>query len=233
MAELALPAGLTRTRTSLHQVAEHVLAAGQYAATKEIALSPSEGGFRADRFDQPGRSLAVDGTDLVVVDGSGERRTALMTLRAAAAFAEVPAGFPDGVYPVATPFEPDAPLALDPASAQVLADWYALGAEAMRLLAAILQDDELVDPDEPSPAVLWPEHFDLGITAGAINYGASPGDATVPVPYVYVGPHQPPAPDGGFWNASFGAYRTIREIRSADQAAAFFDEGRQRISGTS
>jgi hypothetical protein len=25
-------------------------------------------------------------------------------------------------------------------------------------------------------AVLWPEHFDVGITAGAINYGASPGD---------------------------------------------------------
>ena len=48
-------------------------------------------------------------------------------------------------------------------------------------------------PDEqPSAAVLWPEHFDLGITAGAVNYGTSPGDGYCPVPYLYASPHDGP-----------------------------------------
>ena len=37
--------------------------------------------------------------------------------------------------------------------------------------------------DQPSAAVLWPEHFDVGMTAAAINYGASPGDDHVADPY--------------------------------------------------
>src|SRR5204862_357809 len=66
---------------------------------------------------------------------------------------------------------------------------------------------------QPLAAVLWPEPFDLGITAGAINYGASPGDAQVADPYLYVGPHDGPPPgDRVFWNAPFGAVRTIDQI---------------------
>lgn len=34
----------------------------------------------------------------------------------------------------------------------------------------------VVPEDEPTSAQLWPEHFDLGITAARVNYGVSPGD---------------------------------------------------------
>ena len=77
-----------------------------------------------------------------------------------------------------------------------------------------------------------PEHFDIGIAAAAINYGASPGDESIPVPYVYVGPHGGPPPGHDFWNAPFGAYRTIHEIRTAEHALAFFRAGRDRVLAT-
>ena len=78
-------------------------------------------------------------------------------------------------------------------------------------LVRIYENLRAFAPDETP--VLWPEHFDLGITAGPINYGASPGDAQVADPYLYVGPHDGPPPgDPAFWNAPFGAVRTIDQI---------------------
>jgi hypothetical protein len=208
----------------LHQVAEHILAAGLHAETGEITLMPSPGGFRTPSFGRDGRFLAVDGTELVAGGSQSSRRTALTTLRAAAEFAGITPGAPAGVYPPATPLDLDEPLAIDPAAARVLADWYQLGEQALRSFAAEIPDDQ------PTAAVLWPEHFDLGITAGAINYGVSPGDAQVADPYLYVGPHDGPPPgDAAFWNAPFGAVRTIDQIGAAADAAAFFRDGRARV----
>ena len=79
--------------------------------------------------------------------------------------------------------------------------------------------------------MLFPEHFDVGITAGAVNYGASPGDADIQLPYAYVGPHSGPASGDDFWNASFGAFRSLEEIGSADAALAFFLAGHERLAG--
>ena len=31
--------------------------------------------------------------------------------------------------------------------------------------------------------ILWPEHFDVGITVARVNYGLSPGDAAIDEPY--------------------------------------------------
>jgi hypothetical protein len=219
-----LPARLAATRAGLHQVAEHILAAALYAQTGEIALMPSPGGFRTPPFGTDHRFLAVDGTELVAGDTGGSRRKALTTLRAAAEFAGITPGAPAEVYRPATPLNLDEPLTIDPAAARVLADWYQLGEQALRGFAGEIPDDE------PTAAVLWPEHFDLGITAGAINYGASPGDTHVADPYLYVGPHDGPPPDDlAFWNAPFGAVRTIEQIGAAADAAAFFRDGRARV----
>ena len=49
--------------------------------------------------------------------------------------------------------------------------------------------------ERPSAPQIFPEHFDLGVTAGAVNYGFSPGDDAIPTPYVYVGPHEVPTGD--------------------------------------
>ena len=70
------------------------------------------------------------------------------------------------------------------------------------------------------PAVLWPEHFDLGITVDEVNYGVSPGDDHFDVPYAYVGPWS--VPTGPFWNVPFGAARPLAEL---PDLAAWFAEG--------
>ena len=74
--------------------------------------------------------------------------------------------------------------------------------------------------------MLWPEHLDLGITVDAVNYGCSPGDDVISTPYLYVGPHEPPPSMDAFWNAPFGAAATHEGIRTADDAVAFFEQGR-------
>jgi hypothetical protein len=94
-----------------------------------------------------------------------------------------------------------------------------VGQEALAALAGELVAE---DPSEPQ---VFPEHFDLGLTAGTVNYGFSPGDDAVLEPYAYVGPHDTPAADP-FWNAPFGAYRTWREVTTAAEALDFFRAGR-------
>jgi hypothetical protein len=207
----------------LHRVAEHVLAAARYAATGRIGLMPSPGGFRTPVLDADGRFLAVDGAELIVGDVAGTQRTALTTIRAAAEFAGVTPGAPAQVYKPATPLNLDEPLMIDPDAARLLAGWYQLGAQAMTSLAAAIPGDQ------PGAVVLWPEHFDVGMTAAAVSYGASPGDDQIPEPYLYAGPHDGPPPgDPAFWNAPFGAARTFRQIGTVAEAAAFFRDARAR-----
>jgi len=217
------PARLAVTRAGLHRVAEHVLAAARYAETGRIGLMPSPGGFRTPPFGTEGKFLAVDGTEFVVGGAAGTRRTALTTIRAAAEFAGVTPGAPAQVYKPATPVNLDEPLMIDLDAARLLAGWYRLGAQAMSRLAAEIPGDQ------PGAVVLWPEHFDVGMTAAAISYGASPGDDQIPEPYLYVGPHDGPPPgDPAFWNAQFGAARTFRQIGTVAEAAAFFRDARDR-----
>lgn len=208
---------LQTTRGGWHRVAEHVLAAAQYADCGEFALRAGPGGFRTASGH---RQLSVIGTELVVADVEGTRAAPLTTVAAAAHFVGITPGLPAGAYPPATPLTPDEPLLLDDDSARMLADWYQLGDIALRLLAS--------DAGSPQEPILWPEHFDLGITLDAVNFGASPGDDHIARPYVYVGPHGGPPTRDDFWNAAFGAARTIEEIPSADAAIAFFREGRRR-----
>jgi hypothetical protein len=222
MAAAINPEVLRTTRESLHRVAEHLLAATRKRATGEITLAQAAGGFRTPPLPD-GSALAVDGTVLVVTGPDGERRERLRTLAQAAAFAGVPAGFPWTKHPPATPFEPDAPLPLDEAAAAALAGWFRLGQEALSTLASE------VAAESPSEPQLFPEHFDLGVTAGPVNYGFSPGDDAVPEPYVYVGPHRLPPPAGDFWNASFGAYRTWSQVGSTEQALDFLRAGHSSL----
>jgi len=118
---------------------------------------------------------------------------------------------------------PDRPLVVDPGAAEVLADWFALGSAALARLA-----DELAD-EGPTPPQIFPEHFDLGMTAGTVNFGVSPGDEDIPEPYLYVGPHEGPPVRDDFWNAPFGAARTRSSIGGVADAHAFFRDGHRRL----
>jgi hypothetical protein len=216
---------LADTRTSWHRVAEHVLAAGQFADAGTIRLRPHPGGIITTR-GVAGRQLAVVRDELLVIEPDGRRRsTRLTTVGAAAAFAGVTPGL-TGSYAPATPVDPGARLTVDPDAAQQLAAWYALGDAALRRFAA-----ELGQPTEP---VLWPEHLDLGLTLGEVDYGCSPGDAALPLPYLYVGVPGAVLPDArpphdDFWNAPFGAAVTAGRVHTPDDAVAFFAEGRSRV----
>ena len=192
------------TRHSLHAVAERLLAGPQYRDNGEIRLQVTPGGF--GQFAGP---LRVEGTEIV----GGERRAPLRGMISdVAAVLGVQAGEPADLYSEHAEFGADDPLAVDPAAAELLLGWFARGDEALRRFAP---------SEEP---ILWPEHFDLGIAANKINYGVSPGDAGHPLPYAYVGPWTPRS--GEFWNASFGAVRTMEQLPDADAVVAFFDAGR-------
>lgn len=219
---MTVPDALPATRDAWHRLAEHVLSAARHAATGRIGLLPAPGGFATPAFGPDARVLAVDLDEFVVTRSGQQRRTRIATIAQVAGFAGITPGAPDQVYRPATPLEPDAPLWIDRPAARLLADWYQLGAQALAAFAAT------VPGDEPTSAQLWPEHFDLGISAARVNYGASPGDEHVPQPYLYVGPHDGPPETDDFWNASFGAVLPHDAVPTVGTAVAFFHTGRTR-----
>ena len=206
---------------SLHALGEHVLAAGRYNAVGRIGLTVVPGGIATPAFGEDERSIGIVDGALVVSSRSGERRAPITTLRAAAEFAEITPGAPSSVYAPATPFEPDAPLTIDVQELRRIVEWYQLVTDALVRLRSELS------AQEPSEITLWPEHFDVAIRVGEVNYGGLVGDAVVPRPYLYVGPPAAALPDprSGFWNAPFGAARADDEVRTAPDALDFFRAG--------
>ena len=204
-------ARLEQTRKSLHVVAELLLAGPQFEQSKSIELQVASGGFGTT---QP-PDLRVDGSALVV----GGRRLGLhgRTTAELAGEAGVSVRSLRDVYADGPDLDEGARLDVDDVAALEIARAFELGDEALAQLA----------PERKR--VLWPEHFDVGIDVEEVNYGVSPGDAAHQEPYAYVGPwsfdEQSPASDP-FWNASFGASRTIRELGDLDGVLAFFQQGR-------
>jgi hypothetical protein len=222
-----LPTTFAATRDALHALAEHVVAAAFFHATTHIGLRPAPRGFGTPIFGDRER-VRVDGTGLVHERAGAERRAEITTLRAAATFVGVPLGAPP-VYKAATALDPDTPLAIDHDAALALADWYALG-------AALLHDLKAEHADQPSSeSQIWPEHFDLACEIGSADagaragYGASPGDAVIPQPYLYVGPWKAERHTGMLAQYPFGAALTYDEMRHAGEAGAagrkFFEDG--------
>ena len=167
--------------------------------------------------------MALEGADVVVRGPGGVRRARLTTLADAGEAVGLQPGFPWTKHRPGTEYEPHADLFVDPEAAAALAGWFALGQEALVALAAE------APAEQPSTPQIFPEHFDLGITAGAVNYGFSPGDDAIPTPYVYVSPHEA-LTDNPFWNVPFGAYRTWGEVPTLEEALRF-SRAAERWSG--
>ncbi|HET7399736.1 MAG TPA: hypothetical protein VFJ94_14560 [Intrasporangium sp.] len=194
------------TRRALHGVAELVLAGPQWRTSGTIRLRVTPGGFGT--VAEP--DVRVDGAVLV----RGDRRVPIEG-RSASALAEavgLVVATLTQVYPGGSGVTVDEPLTADPVAAQHLSSCFAAGETALRRLA----------PHEVP--VLWPEHFDVGVTVDAVNYGVSPGDSLVPEPYAYVGPHRPRT--GDFWNQPFGAATPLGPVPDAEAVLAFFLAGR-------
>ncbi|KDN22663.1 hypothetical protein [Amycolatopsis rifamycinica] len=134
-----------------------------------------------------------------------------------AAAAGLEAGEPAGVYGGGPGVRTDEVITLAADAVKTLMRAFAEGDRALREFAP-----ELVP-------VLWPEHFDVAISLDEVNYGVSPGDRYFAEPYAYVGPHEPR--EGEFWNAAFGAARTMAELGGADAVVGFFRAGRESAAG--
>lgn len=202
---------LAAARRSLHGVAELVLAGPQYRAAGRIRLGVVPGGFATTALTP---RLTADGSRVAGADGASAEISGA-TPRALGAALGVTAGRPDGVYDGGSGVDLDETLALDPAPAGVIVRALVTGQEALAALA----------PGETP--VLWPEHFDVAIRVGEVNFGISPGDGFIGEPYAYVGVASPPAGDA-FWNAPFGAAVPLRQLADTPAVTAFLAEGRER-----
>jgi hypothetical protein len=195
------------TRRALHAVAELVLAGPQYRTSGTIRLRPVAGGFATVAAPE----VWLDGTDVVL----GENRVGVDGRSAAqiAAAVGLTATELTDVYHDGAGVSPDEVLHLDAAAAARMTGALVTGEAALLAFA----------PDQTP--VLWPEHFDVGITVDEVNYGVSPGDGFLDEPYVYVAPWT--ARTGEFWNAPFGAARPVGEEPDVTALVSFFEAGRQ------
>ncbi|GAB2811993.1 hypothetical protein [Lentzea nigeriaca] len=190
------------TRRALHGIAELVLAGPQYDRSGTIRLRIRPGGFGT--VAEP--DLRIDGDQLVT---DGVRLPLKGTCGDLAAGAGVRLRALGDVYRDGSGVTPDEQLDIDPSAARLIADAFAEGDRALREFA----------PDQTP--VLWPEHFDLGITLDEVNYGVSPGDGHFAEPYAYVGPWRQRT--GSFWNTAFGAAYPLTRL---DSIVGFFRDGR-------
>ncbi|WP_036527595.1 hypothetical protein [Nocardia sp. CNY236] len=198
-----------RSRHALHAAAEVLIAGPQYREHGTIRLRVVPGGFGGVQW-----LGSVIGTDVVWPRG---RAPLAGTYREVARAAGWAPGAPEGVYADTTGVDLDGVIDVDPTAAESIAEWFTVGEEALRSLA----------PDVTP--VLWPEHFDLAITIGEVNFGVSPGDDAHPGPYAYVGPWTPRT--GDFWNTPFGASRPRVEVPTVAAVLQFFQQGRERAAG--
>lgn len=199
---------LSRTRAALHAVAEVLVAGPQYAAHGDIRLTVRAGGFAG----WVAGSAAVAGTDLITPTGRVPIGGRLGDLAAAAGIE--PRRLTD-VYSGGPAIDLDDRVDLDPAA-------------ATRILGALTAGDiALQELDPTQRPVLWPEHFDVGITVQQVNYGVSPGDGGIAVPYAYVGPWTVPA--GEFWNQPFGAAQELPVPAEPTRIVEFFLAGRTEL----
>ena len=219
----AAPARLETTRAALHAVAEGLLAAPQYRAAGTIRLAARAGGFATTRRYGDIDIVAVEGTDLLVVRGGRELRLPLSgSCGELAEAAGLPLGRLDDLYAGSVRPEPATRLDVDPGAAATLAAAWSIGDRALRTFAAELTSVA------PAP-VIWPEHMDVSVSLDGADYGVSPGDETIPVPYAYLGPATPQT--GPFWNQPFGAARPLEELPGEDAVSDFFRTGRRLASG--
>jgi hypothetical protein len=136
---------LTRTRLALHGAAELLLAGPQYAVSNTVRLRVVPGGIAT--VAEP--DLRIEGTELVGAWGRQPLRGSYAEVAAAAGLK--PRRL-DDVYHDGVDVSVDDLIELDPDHVATLLDGFAAGDAALRAFT----------PDQVP--VLWPEHFDVGIS---------------------------------------------------------------------
>ncbi|HEY3240504.1 MAG TPA: hypothetical protein VGL92_13115 [Acidimicrobiia bacterium] len=246
------PATLANTRLALHRLAVYVISPARRRANTKIGLRFTRGGFGTPFFRKasqgPGsgedEQVRVAGATLVHQFGGGARQSgrgatgAITTLTAAAK--HILDGPPDVEwakdFDVPPLGDPDEDLGVDPAAAAFLGDWYGF---AWSVLEELRSDAQSTDTGRVQ---LWPEHFDAAFDclpeARRVTFGASPGDAAIAEPYLYVLPwHFDELPGSDLWNATTfrGAILPFSDLVDAPQqrgAALAFMRARRAAIGS-
>jgi hypothetical protein len=229
------------TRLALHRIAVHIVARARQQATGRFSLRVTPGGFGTPEFGDDLSRVRVSGTTLVIErDSQGAAAGAAheingASLRQLGDLAGLDLEAPLDVGRDTPELgDLDAPIELDAESARQIAGWYARISVALDAINA-----QVGIRAGSTPVRLWPEHFDVAVDLTAapgqrVNLGGSPGDHYVGEPYVYVGPvtdARPGEPD--FWNAPFGASRSVGQLAGDDPVAAaveFMLEGVNRLA---
>jgi hypothetical protein len=217
------PATLADTRLALHRLAVYVVSPARRRVNGKIALRWTFGGIGTPFFGDD-EQVRVAGTNIVRQRVGAAEAEPVSTLASAAAF--VLDGPPDVAgaeqfdVPAAGDFDDE--LSVDPWAAAFLGDCYGF---SYSVLEEVRADPASTDT---SRVQLWPEHFDAAFDCcrgeRRATFGASPGDAAIEEPYLYVIPSNFEAvPASDVWNAqSFnGAVLPMSELVEApDQRAA-------------
>ena len=197
------------TRAALHGIAELLLAGPQYRRSGTIRLRVLQYGFAT--VSAPDTRYTSRG----LTHGETLAPIGELTYAGLGKQLGLDAGAPEGLYHDGSGATPDQTPVLDEAAA---AD----------LVAALYRGDQALRRLTPQQTpVLWPEHFDVGVTDDEVNYGVSLGDGYLDEPYMYVGPFTPRS--GPFWNAPFGAAQPLAQ--TVEEVASFFAEGRRLAAG--
>jgi hypothetical protein len=232
------PATFAATKLAFHRLAVYVVSPARRRANGKIALRFTFGGIGTPFFGDD-EQVRVAGTHLVRQRGAASTSEPIGTLAVAAAF--VLDGPPDvdwaEPFDVPPPGDFGAELGVDEEAAVFLGDWYGFAYSALEEVRA--------DPDstETTRVQLWPEHFDAAFDClpddRRATLGASPGDAGIQEPYLYVLPNNfDAAPPSDCWNAptfNGGVLQMSDLVDAPDQRAAalaFYRRCRDVLRGT-
>jgi hypothetical protein len=227
------PPTFAATRAALHRLAVYVVSPARRRVNGKIGLRYTYRGFGTPFFGRD-EQIRLVGNMLVWQRDGDASADPVDTLARAAAFVldDVPDETGNERLDVPPLRDPSAPLAIDPVAAAYLGDWYGF---AYSVLEELRSD---ASSTEPSRVQLWPEHFDAAFECLSddlgrrATFGASPGDAQVAEPYLYVTPwHFGELAPSARWNATTfrGAILLLSDmIRAADQRRAALDFFRER-----
>ena len=231
----ALPAGYPRSRDDYHRLAYSVVAEARRLANAKFGLRYTRGGFGTPFFAHD-EQVRVEGVFLVQQTRGGIRRHRITSLRAAAAALGIEPGSSAAEHDSPALGDIDAPLAVSTEAGAFLGEWFGFAFAALEELRLT------PGAHDAERTQLWPGHFDPAIAMGDADagtratYGASPGDAAHPEPYLYVGAWGTVDDADGFWNAEAfnGALLPYSSLAgAADPVAAalgVFGEGCRRLT---
>ena len=202
------------TRRAAHALAEHVVSAALLPRDDPHRAASRRRAGSARRCSATDERVRVDGTALVHERAGADRRAEITTLRGRRPSSACPLGAPRRVQAGDRARSRHSPRRRPRRGRSRSPTGTPSGVRCCTTCAPNYSDQPSTDSQ------IWPEHFDLACEIGdadagtRANYGASPGDAAIPQPYLYVGP----------WDASraravlaaypFGAALTYAEMRA-------------------